>query len=148
MAQIWADGSFQRGRPYGTCGVGILIRRLNPNARSERKVCEHKFSLGMEGVEDNNLAEFYAIEYALFKLSQLKLHPKDRKLSIMTDSQTAIGFIENKYYTVPEKYVDIVDRIQFQLKKWDYKIYWIKGHSRDKRQNLCDLLAKTGRPTR
>lgn len=148
MVQIWADGSFERGKPYGTCGIGILIRRLNPDARSERKVCEHKFSLGMEGVEDNNLAEFYAIEYALFKLSQLKLHPKDRKLSIMTDSQTAIGFITGEYKNTPDKYVEIVDRIRFQLRKWDYKIYWIKGHSKDKRQNLCDLLAKTGRPTR
>ena len=148
MAQIWADGSFERGKLYDTCGIGILIRRLNPYPQEDRKVCEHKFSLGMEGVTDNNLAEFYAIEYALFKLSQLKLHPKDKKLSIMTDSQTAINFINGTYKNIPDKYVEIVDRIQFQLRKWDYKIYWIKGHAKDKRQNLCDLLAKSGRPIR
>ena len=148
MVQLWTDGSHQQGSNIDNCkcGIGILIRRLAPDLEtSPRKFCEHKFSLGLNKVKDNNLAELYAIEYGLYKLSQLNLHPKDKKLVIITDSKVAINLIKGISYTHNPEYIEAVKDIKWQLRKYDYNLYWKKGHSDCERQNLCDMLAHKGR---
>ena len=146
MVQIWTDGSHERTKDGTRCGIGILIRRLTLDCENrQQKVAEHRFSIGLKNVADNNLAELYAIEYALYKLSQIKLHPKDKKLVIITDSKTAIGYITGKNIPLNPTYKEVVGDVLFRLQRYDYKIYWKKGHSDCERQNLCDALAKKGR---
>lgn len=146
MVQLWTDGSFYRENKQETkCGIGILIRRLAPPNDKHQTIHEHTFSLGLNKIQDNNLAELYAIAYGLYKLSQIKLHPLDKKLVVITDSQTAINFINGDYTSSKESYKEVVGNIRTQLKKYNYKLYWKKGHADCERQNLCDKLAKQGR---
>lgn len=144
MVQLWTDGSHTGKGENTKCGVGILIRRLNPSPYHGQLTLEHKFAVGMQNVRDNNLAELYAIQYGLFKLSQLKLHPQDKKLVIITDSQVAINLL-NGGLTRRDDYREVAKDILFRLRRYDYKVYWKKGHADCERQCLCDRLAKQGR---
>lgn len=144
--QLWTDGSFQQIGERTKCGVGILIRRLALDCETlKRKVQEHKFSVSLQQVDDNNLAELYAIQYGLFKISQLRLHEKEQNLSIITDSQTAINLINGTQPPKKQAYKEAVDDIRWRLRKYNYKLYWKKGHADCDRQILCDRLAKKAR---
>jgi ribonuclease HI len=92
-------------------------------------------------------AELTAILEGLLKCSS------SIKLSIFTDSQNSIKFIDTLKGKPSERNIlkinnyPIVERINHELQRFDTrpKLYWVKGHQDDPNNNTVDSLAQSAR---
>ncbi|QEN07739.1 ribonuclease HI [Oceanispirochaeta crateris] len=113
---------------------------------------EHHFS-GGEAETTNNRMEMTAVISALEKIQEMGLSPKAQ---IYTDSQYVKngltvwihGWIRNGWKTAskqPVKNKDLWLRMKGLCDQFELSWHWVKGHSGDKYNELCDSLVEKER---
>lgn len=136
---IFTDGSFSNQPKM--CGIGIIV--LDGKKKYE-------FGAYTEKCKDNNIAEIYAIAYALKQISENRIFKEnaDKHLIIMTDSMYAVNKIKNNQLGRDELEQKALDYIQYTIKqsKKTVSLFQMKGHTNDNTKlgyynNLADQLA-------
>ena len=158
MLYIYTDGSSLRNGQEGACaGVGVYFGPRDTRcayssyARGELKRYDRNISEPLSGKQTNQRAELTAV------LRALDTAPKDRDITIITDSRYAINcatkWIEkwrtSSWKTIDGKNVENRDIIENIVGKMDErsalqsrtKFEWIKGHADFQGNKHADKLA-------
>ena len=143
---IYTDGScIGKNRSGGWCFVLTTNERKVPIIKS-----------GSESNTTNNRMELIAVIKALEKLDALKSVTKETNITIYTDSQYVTnmfnkGWISRwkslNWLSVTKgnliKNKDLVIKLDELVNNYrDIKFMWVKGHSNNELNNLCDKNAR------
>ncbi|MCB0508764.1 MAG: ribonuclease HI [Chitinophagales bacterium] len=132
MVEIYTDGS-SRGNP-GPGGYGIVLL-----AQGHRKEIAKGYRL-----TTNNRMELLAVIVALEALKK-----KDLEITLYTDSKYVVDSVEKGWvfqWNMKEDFAKKKNRDLWKrfLKLYEYqniRFVWVKGHSTNKENIRCDLLA-------
>ena len=127
---IYIDGA-SRGNP-GQAGIGILIE--TPRKEVLKKIHENI------GITTNNVAEYYALIYAL----QEALLLKAEVLTIYTDSQLLVNQVKGKF-RVKNSQLKILHGQVLHLLKGFKKVY-LKGIKREENKEADKLANEALQP--
>ena len=128
---LFADGSFIENR-WGGAGVAYMKN----GTWSGRAV-----ALGQ--VRTSLVAEMEAL-YEAFRLARELLRPEHGRLSIQTDSMSALHFTgngRNSGYYERLKQTLLAERRSLRSSGVDVELSWVKGHSISAGNEMADLLA-------
>lgn len=126
--EIYTDGSYSPLRNTGGCGLVFI--------RNGIKILEWSKTIVNT---TNNRCELYAVIKAL----QPIVKPID-SITIYSDSQYVIGTINNNWKRKKNQDLwESFDRMLKRAKKYctNIKFKWVKGHSDNKFNNICDRIA-------
>ena len=122
---IWTDGGYNISRGVGACAYVVL--------EGEQEIS--RYAEKMER-STNNRCELMAIYLALKSL------PVDSGVVVHTDSRYCIGVLSGDYRR--NKNLDILEMYDSMVKDkgLDVRFRWVKGHSGDRYNELCDSLCQ------
>jgi len=130
---VYTDGS-SRGNP-GPGGYGIVMQKFGTDYLKE-------FSEGFRKTTNNRM-ELLAVIVALEKIKKEKQH-----VHIYTDSKYVSESVEKKWVENWEKKgfknkknPDLWKRFLKIYRKHSVRLFWIKGHNNNPRNERCDFLA-------
>ena len=130
---VYTDGS-SRGNP-GPGGYGIVMQKFGTDYLKE-------FSEGFRKTTNNRM-ELLAVIVALEKIKKEKQH-----VHIYTDSKYVSESVEKKWVENWEKKgfknkknPDLWTRFLKIYRKHSVRLFWIKGHNNNLRNERCDFLA-------
>jgi len=132
MVEIYTDGS-SRGNP-GPGGYGVVML-----AKGQRKELSQGFRL-----TTNNRMELLAVIAGLEALKK-----QDLNITIYSDSKYVVESVEKGWVFQWDMKPDFAKKKNKDLWKRFLKLYqyhnisfiWVKGHSTNKENNRCDILA-------
>lgn len=92
----------------------------------------------------NNVAELAAVELVLSEL------PVNSSVKIYTDSNNAIQWLTDKFKRNNPQIDMLYKRVKkiWRNKNLTVEFEWVKGHSKNKWNELCDLAAKEAKTTK
>ncbi len=137
--EIYSDGSgntFNSDGGYGAVIVvdGVMIKELS----------------GYLTKATNNVAELTAaiqgLKYADAYIQAVKL--KDYEVTLISDSQLTLGYANGKYLCKALHLGKLNIEIKGLYNKLNANTRWVKGHSGDKYNERCDVLAGDARSTK
>ena len=127
MIKIYTDGAWKKHLDKAGAGVAIIY----DDGRIE--VC-HK----LLGPVTNNSAELQAVQIALYQILGRGL--TEEEVIIKTDSKYVIGMLTLDWK--PKANKNIIASAKNLLEDLpNVKLEWVKGHSKDKYNQLADILA-------
>lgn len=133
MLSVYCDGSSSGGGGFGPGGYGWII------VRGEKVL---RWGCGGSPATTNNLQEAEAAIQGLSALGGLRL-PQEN-VELVSDSQYTLC-IANRVYHPSANLEQARKLIQAADTVGVYRFRWVKGHSGDQFNELCDFLAKSGK---
>jgi ribonuclease HI len=131
--EIYCDGSGQTGDGPGGWGFCVVVDGLE---RVRRK--------GHLPKATNNVAEISAaIEGMDYVLGDPQLCGAD-DISIVSDSQLVLKYATGEYNCKAYHLVPFYIKLRKKFQQLKATTRWVKGHSGDKYNEICDELAKAG----
>lgn len=133
---VYADGS-SGGNSTGACGWGWVI------IADGRTLATGNGGLP---VGTNNLAELMGAREGLrvlFKLKEYLESPPGTTTELVCDSQYVLGLANGSYS--PSKNIALAEHVRDMCRRHCIATRWVKGHSGDQINELCDQLAKAGK---
>lgn len=129
MVVVYADGSCKPTNP-GPAGAGFVV------IEDGKVTNEVGIFLG-DGT--NNIAEISALKYALKFLKSKNMN--DEEILIKTDSQYVIGIFSKAWKAKAN--IELIEETKIILSDFsNISFEWVKGHSKEKYNDLVDLAAK------
>lgn len=132
---VYSDGS-SCGRKLGAGGWGWIVVKDN----EEILACGY----GGESVATNNQMELEAaiqgLNYVIFR----DLHIGN-EIELVSDSQYVLGLADGSYS--PKKNLSRAMELRAAVQKTWAQMRWVKGHSGNVGNELCDRLSKYGKDT-
>ncbi len=131
MIEIYTDGSGTTAdKP---CGWAFVV------VKDGEKVHEQNGSLP-KGT--NNVAELTA---AVKGLAYAALNYRDEEVILVSDSQLVLGYASGGYKIKALHLADLYCKLRKLYNYLEADGRWVKGHSGDEYNELCDKLAKSAR---
>jgi ribonuclease HI len=90
----------------------------------------------------NQTAELLGAIGGLETVASLRLH-ENHDIMLISDSMYVLGMADGTYSAVAN--LDLVDKLKALCAVVNPKCMWVKGHSGDAMNDLCDKLAKYAR---
>lgn len=119
---IYTDGGYSMRHNEGASAYVILDDDKNIIERNAFKIVK----------ETSQRAELKAIIAAVMKI------PAGSKADIFTDSEYSINILSGKWQ--PSKNIDLIDKYRQHSESKDITFNWVKGHSGDLFNEMCDDL--------
>ena len=120
--KVYTDGCCLKN-PAGPGGYGMVIIRNG---------CAEEYSCGFRKTTNNRM-ELMAFLDALMET------PEEEEIEFISDSKYAIGVLGGTM--VAQKNRDLVSRIKELLRNRKCSFTWVKGHSGNRYNELCDAMA-------
>ena len=133
---VYADGS-SGGNSTGACGWGWVIL-------GDGKMLA--YGRGGLPVGTNNLAELMGAREGLrtlFKLKEYLESSPGSSTELVCDSQYVLGLANGSYS--PTKNIPLAEHVRDMCRRHCVATRWVKGHSGDYTNEICDRLAKAGK---
>jgi ribonuclease HI len=127
---LYCDGS-STGRSNREWGWGFVLVEGD-------LILAHSYGGGPSGT--NNWAELTA---AIMGFRYMDKYQIPGPVTVVSDSQYCLG-IANGSYT-PTKNLELATELRNYYLKYTACTLWVKGHSDNKLNNVCDRLAKQGK---
>jgi ribonuclease HI len=133
MVSIYSDGS-SSGRVQGPGGYGWVI------VRDEEKVLA--WGYGGSPSSTNNLQEMEGAIQGLMAVAEQGIRGSE-PIELVSDSQYVLGIASGKYQA--QANLDTVARLREACKLVRPRYRWVRGHTGNRFNEHCDLLAKQGK---
>ena len=140
LIQVYTDGSATTADKPGGWAYCIVIDGV-----------EWRSSSGCLKKATNNVAEITAAVEGLLDLEglqiagQLPSHSETTKIVLISDSQLVLKYATGEYQCKAIHLVPLYTQLRFVYNRLGASTKWIKGHSGDKYNEICDKLAKAAR---
>jgi ribonuclease HI len=133
VVEVYADGSGQTMAGAGGWGFVVVVDGV------ER--CRQSGSISNA---TNNIAEITA---AIMGLEAVSNDPEisGSKPTLVSDSQLVLGYASGRYQCKAYHLVPLYIRLKKVYRQLEASTRWVKGHSGDHYNEICDQLAKTAR---
>lgn len=131
---VYTDGGcVNNGQPSAKGGFGIVI--LNYQDGTHQTLRNH---YPIKGVTNNQM-EVLAVLKALEFID--KLESQAALIEVRTDSQLVIGWCVGGWKRRAETCIPLLTEIDILLQKHQVNFTWVRGHEKDRYNNLADKLA-------
>ena len=144
LIDLYTDGACRGNPGIGAYAFVILVKNINGDIVLDTN--------NKKAFNDttNNKMELSAVISGLEKINELNIN--SNKINIYTDSQYIVkafndhwidNWIKNDFRRNKKdevKNIDLWEKLLFLLDKYDYTFVWVKGHSGNKYNELCDKL--------
>ena len=129
MIEIWIDGSCEPINPGGTGCIGYIIK----NNGATIAVGSQTVGKG-EGMT-NNVAEYYALIYALKEIRRLKLENED--VLVRSDSQLLVNQMNRKWKVHATHILRLVHEARNLAPLSRFRIEWISREENEEADQLA-----------
>ena len=144
IIDLYTDGACRGNPGIGAYAYVIIVKNENSDVIEETNYSNSSINT------TNNKMELSAVISGIEKIKELNINTND--INIYTDSQYVVNafnmhwidswikndFRRNKKDEV--KNIDLWERLITLLKNFNYSFIWVKGHSGNKYNELCDKL--------
>ena len=144
LIDLYTDGACRGNPGIGAYAFVILVKNINGDIVLDTN--------NKKAFTDttNNKMELSAVISGLEKINELNIN--SNRINIYTDSQYIVkafndhwidNWIKNDFRRNKKdevKNIDLWEKLLFLLDKYDYTFVWVKGHSGNKYNELCDKL--------
>lgn len=140
LIQVYTDGSATTADKPGGWAYAIVVDGVQWGSSS-----------GFLKKATNNVAEITAAIEGLFCVESLQMagklpnDPESTRIVLISDSQLVLKYATGEYQCKAMHLVPLYTKLRFVYNRLDASTKWVKGHSGDNFNELCDKLAKEAR---